>query len=110
MSYDIYLNEETVSGAVVEVGYVGNHTSNTVPMWRKALGFRLAEMANQRAGDCIPHLRRALFNFANPATRDEYTLMNPPNGWGSVGTAEGYLRGMLECCEEHPHARVEISR
>lgn len=100
MSYDVDVGDTVV----------GNMTSNVSPMWTKALGFRLAEMHQQTARRCIPHLQRAVARISDPDTRDEYVQMNPPNSWGDVASAEQYLRDLLRACEHAPTEKVWVSR
>lgn len=109
MSYDGWLMMDTGGPEMAQVAELGNHTSNTSGMWRKALAaagedIRLADTEGRVAGEALPLLRKALAHMVDHP--DEYTPLNPPNGWGNYESATEYLRGVVNACEAHPLARL----
>lgn len=110
MSYWVYLTIDAGGDEDVTVSEAGNMTSNVAPMWTEALGFYLLDMEGWEGSKCIPHLERGIAKMADPETRHEYTAMNPENGWGSVETAEQYLKDVLAACREAPKGKMVISR
>ncbi|WP_030777278.1 hypothetical protein [Streptomyces sp. NRRL S-920] len=110
MSYDIALYIDVDTGGPEPKrfwpGGPGNYTSNVTPMWEKALGYPLRDLADKRAGDCVADLKRAAADMtANPQT---YEAMNPPNGWGDYSGALMYLRDLRDACIAFPDATVDI--
>ncbi|MFE9372275.1 hypothetical protein ACFYM2_21245 [Streptomyces sp. NPDC006711] len=111
MSYDISLYMTVDTGGPEPAEFrpadIGNYTSNVSPMWTKALGHRLADLADAYAGDSFPALQRAV--AAMEAEPDEYRAMNPKNGWGDYDGALNYLRALRDACAAYPKARIYIS-
>ena len=108
MSYDIWLTIDTGGREHATVAEVGNYTSNVSPMWTRALGFPLADLHHKNAGGCIASLVEAVARFEDEP--EEFSKLNPDNGWGDANGAANYLRRLLEACRKHPLARVEIWR
>lgn len=114
MSYDVYIYGPAEPVECFHCGVTSpqqpqlfsrNHTSNTSGMWRKA-GVDLAEIKGKRAGDLIEPLRTAIAHMVdNP---DEYTPMNPENGWGSYESTIKFLRAILAACEEFPEGEMGV--
>lgn len=106
MSYDITLEIDTGGEFLAEVCEVGNHTYNTSQMFFKALGIGLTELSGRNAGETIELLERAVKHMEENA--DEYTPLNPPNGWGSYDTALTYLNRILTACRKHPKSTISV--
>lgn len=105
MSYDIYVAVETGAGEWMEE-YVGNYTYNVGPMFKKALGIRLAELHDVPCLEAIHMLRTAIADMEdNP---EEYKEMDPPNGWGDYAGAVKYLNDIKQACARHPKAVVKV--
>lgn len=106
MSYDVSLYVDTGAGHTVDAAW-WNMTSNVAPMWRAA-GLDLAEFDGKPATELVKPLRNALVELIrNP---DPYRAMNPENGWGSYEGCVAFLQKILAGCDEHPFARVSVSR
>jgi hypothetical protein len=106
MSYDIWLEIDTGGDERANVCDVGNHTSNTSPMWVRALGRSLREYDGRIAGDVADELKAAIAHMhANP---DIYESMNPPNGWGSYDSALIYLQKLWAACKAHPRTIIRM--
>lgn len=111
MSYDISLYITVNTGGPEAAQFcaadIGNYTSNVGPMWTKALGHRLADLADKTGGNSLPALQRAVADMeAEPST---YRAMNPDNGWGCYEGALDYLRQLRDACTTHPNATIRIS-
>ena len=82
MSYDVWMSIDTGGKEPVSVGDSINHTSNTSPMWTKAMGVPLRELDGKTGVEARPILNKGVNEMKrNP---DEYTPMNPENGWGQL--------------------------
>lgn len=113
MSYDIWLTMDTGGPERATVCDVGNHTSNTSPMWRLAFaetGGDWDALTGSLAGDRIEAIAAALGHMRDPDNRAAYEAMNPSNGWGSHASATRYIETLLDACSAHPLARIEVSR
>lgn len=109
MGYDAYMKIDTGGEYPATVAEIGNHTSNTTGMWREALGCPLRDLSGKLGSELIPQLERAVADMRDPARREVYQAMNPPNGWGSHTTATNYLDEILAACREHPKASLYLS-
>lgn len=107
MSYDISLTIDTGGEFLAEVCDVGNHTGNTRPMWDKAISGDFKSLNGKNAGESIELLTLAVKHMEEH--EDEYTPLNPPNGWGSYDTALDYLKKLLRACEDHPKSTIYMS-
>lgn len=107
MSYDIYLTIDTGGEHEATVCEVGNHTSNTRPMWDKALSGDFQDLDGKNAGESIEALTFAVVHMENNSA--EYLPLNPPNGWGNYNSALKYLYKLLRACEENPKATIRMS-
>ena len=58
------------------------------------------------AHDAIPVLTAALADMVEKV--DEYTALNPANGWGKCEHAVETFRLLLQDCEYHPKATVNV--
>lgn len=106
MSYWVSLTIDTGGSEYAELTS-RNMTSNVAPMWRRA-GADLAEFHGRPAADCAPLLRAAVADMAGHPGR--YRPLNPSNGWGDYEGCLEYLRHLLDDCEAHPKAIVQVSR
>lgn len=112
MSYDIYLTMNTGGLERATVCDVGNHTSNTSPMWRHAFaetGGDWDALPGSLAIDQRKAIAAALDHMRDPANRATYEAMNPSNGWGSHASATRYIERLLDACNAHPLAMIEVS-
>lgn len=107
MSYDVWLSAKDALGDWYTPYDVGNYTSNCARMWDDALGYRLADLHERRAGDGIEDLKCAVTRMRTAPER--YEAMNPPNGWGDHKTATEYLERLYEGCRRHPDAKIQVS-
>lgn len=108
MSYDIDLMIDTGTGELHTICDVGNYTSNVSAMWCKALGgFTLSSLNGRIAGECVAMLETAVEHMRN--NPDDYTPMNPRNGWGNYDGATDYLCMLLNACKKHPKTTIIVS-
>ena len=109
MSIDIDL---TINTGIMEtsVVVVGDMTHNVQPMWRKAiketsdLDMNLCDFNGWIASDAHLIIKKALDHMRK--NTEEYTPMNPENGWGSYETAVDYLSDLLIACIDHPTCTI----
>lgn len=111
MSYDIALYVTVDTGGPEPHEFcpadIGNYTANVSGMWAEALGYRLAELKDETAGDYVDDLIRAVADMeANPVKCE---AMNPANGWGDYDGALDYLRRLRDACAAHTKATIYIS-
>lgn len=72
------------------------------PIWRPE------ELGITTARELIEPLREGLTRMkADPA---RFKALNPKNGWGSYDAFIPWIEAYLWACEEHPEARVNVSR
>lgn len=84
-----------------------NVTWNVLGMYSKAVGYQYKELSGRIARDVIEDLKRAIECMeTDPAT---YDALAPSNGWGSRTGFIEHLRALLEQCEAHPSATVDVS-
>jgi len=106
MSYDIQLVIDTGGERPASVTECKSPTYNLAPMFAKALGHSIRDLAGQQAGEVIGTLRDAIAAMEDrPA---DFKKLNPENGWGSYEGALETLRWLLAECLQHPKATVEI--
>lgn len=105
MSYDVDLCTKDVDGNGIGA-FAWNYTSNCAPMWRRA-GANLAAFDGMVARDVAPILAEAIACMkANP---QDYTPMNPRNGWGSYDTLIPALQTLHGAMVKYPSAIVGVS-
>lgn len=111
MSLDFYLDDAktcTACGRGGERLYSANITHNVSPMWiRAGVHEALYRSEGRTAAEIIPALEKGVEHMATHP--DEYTPMNPENGWGSYASALTWLRHVLAACRAHPHAAIRVS-
>ena len=91
----------------VELGAF-NITHNVSPMWVKAGVYDALYNSDRKdAGEILETLREGKVDFI--ADLNEYEKLNPPNGWGTVKDAFGFLESVIALCEKHPKAKIWIS-
>jgi hypothetical protein len=96
----------------IEQVYWRNITHNVGAM-AKAAGvyqhlWRPDEIGIVRASQLIEPLQAGLDRLkADPG---RFAALNPPNGWGSYGGLIEFIEDYLAACEQHPDARVSVSR
>jgi hypothetical protein len=105
MSIDIDLIIHTGKDFAV-VFEVGNMTHNVQPMWRKAIkttsdrDMNLCDFNSWVAFNACGILEKALEHMQY--NENEYTPLNPSNGWGDYDSAVEYLESFLVACKNHP--------
>lgn len=140
MSYDVYFEIDTGAGEAVEVAdrnYTSNVSCMwdkalglpPKPEWNDDGSPRMCRRYNRDtetwseeqsdnwglgllhgapASEAAGVLRRAVERMK--ASPDEYTPMNPDNGWGDYAGALDFLAWCAEMAETHPRAVIRISR
>lgn len=106
MSYDIRLVIDTGGEHPAPVTECKSPTYNLSEMFEEALGCPIRELSGQKAADVIPLLEKATIAMRKAPAK--FKKLNPPNGWGSYEGALESLCWLLEVCQEHPKATVEI--
>ncbi|KQO98387.1 hypothetical protein [Leifsonia sp. Leaf264] len=106
MSYDVTLVAENSEGLFEDL-YWRNHTRNTSQMWRDA-GCDIAEFHGKTAAEFAAALAPAIADIeARPEHHEQYV---PDNKWGTVKTTLLFLHDLLDACNAHPDATVEVDR
>lgn len=85
--------------------FSANHTSNTSRMWRMA-GCDLIKFHGKRAHELTTCLRDAIQVIAT--NQEEYKLLEPENGWGTVLSTLKFLKSVCTACDMYPDAVLEI--
>ncbi len=106
MSYDIRLVINTGGPRPAAVTECKNPTYNLFEMFKLALGRPICELDGMVAGDAILILKNATNHMKKSPAR--FKKLNPKNGWGDYEGALKSLCWLLEMCQEHPLATVEI--
>jgi hypothetical protein len=107
-------HEPTIADQMAETDqvYSGNITHNLNTM-AEAAGiykhlWRPDEIGIELASQLIEPLRAGLKSLRDyPET---YKQFNPENGWGDYDGLVRFVAGYLAACEQHPDARVSVSR
>lgn len=117
MSLDLYLVAYADTGAKeparIEVWH-GNQTHNLTKMAHAADLYTVLWRPEERdppirfAYQAIPLLKAGI--DAMQTTPKRFEALNPENGWGSYGGLLGFAESFLKACEEHPLAKIEVSR
>lgn len=106
MSYDIRLVINTGGERPAAVTDYRGPTYNLGPMFALALGEPIGGLRGQIAVNIIPTLQQAIKSMKRSPAK--FKKLNPPNGWGNYEGALESLCWLLEVCQEHPLATVEI--
>ena len=86
-----------------------NYTHNVTPTWSKAGVYdSLYNSAGMKAGSIVPILEKGVFHMRMHP--EEYTPLNPPNGWGSYDSAVDWLDEVLTVCRKYPEAEIGVSK
>jgi hypothetical protein len=112
MSRDGYMTIDTGGPEPAEVADIGNYTHNVGRMWHRAVAAvsdlpdldATGDMTGAEAGPILAAAARYMDEHP-----DEFTPLNPPNGWGSYGGARAYLWRAATACAEHPKATLRWS-
>ncbi len=92
--------------------YSANTTHNLVPMAEEAGIYKQLwkpeEIGISKAGQLIKPLRAALVLMKARPTR--FKKLNPKNGWGCYDNFVHWIERYLAACEEHPDAKIQVSR
>jgi hypothetical protein len=140
MSYDVYFEIETGAGQVAEIGwrnYTSNVSGmwakalalpekpefnddgsprmcrrydRTADSWtdEQSSNWGLGLLHESPASEAAGVLAEAVERMA--ASPDDYTPMEPDNGWGDYAGALDFLRWVAEMAAMHPGATIRISR
>lgn len=106
MSYDIRLVINTGGKHPAAVTECKSPTYNLCVMFKEALGCPIRELDGRVAGDIVQRLKTATAEMKKYP--DKFRDLNPPNGWGNYEGALESLCWLLEVCQKHPLALVEI--
>lgn len=122
MSYDCYFVTK-IDGNDVTLEECGNYTSNVSSMWRKALA---SATGNPETWDkwcdraCYesvePLFGRDMVDVLDRATSwmrthpEEFTSLDPGNGWGDFDGALRYLETIFEAAKKWPSGMFQVSR
>ena len=95
-----------------KVLYSANITHNLTDMAEEAgiyeTLWRPDELGYKKAKELIPNLTEGLAKLEKDP--DYYKKFNSPNGWGMYEHFVPFVRKLLEACEEHPEAAIDVSR
>jgi hypothetical protein len=75
-------------------------------MFKLALGMPIRQLHGMTAGDAVPILQKAGLEMKRRPAK--FKKLNPANGWGDYEGALETLGWLMEVCQEHPLATVEI--
>lgn len=101
MSYDVSLEHGTMSKDL------GNYTYNCAQMLVKGTGKSLSELDGMKAKKAAPILREGYLYMANHP--EEMKSLEPDNGWGTYSGFKGFIKEILDACEENPDATLTVS-
>ena len=86
-----------------------NITHNVSRMWVKAGIYEdIYNSEGKKASEIVKNLKRGYAEMKHD--KQGYSKLNPENGWGSYERALEFLKGLIEDCEEHPDAIIDISK
>lgn len=112
MSLDIWLELPVDTGnpeVTTTRFYKANYTHNVIDMWSRAGVYHVLYMDEGRpAGDALPVLKAGLLHME--IYPDEYTSLNPKNGWGDYESAREFLARFIAACEEYPKTIISRSK
>lgn len=100
MSYDIGLSVKAENGQYVEftAPEYPHPTYNIGEMLRKCMDWDFKQGEYYRVSEILPNIERGIHELTY--NRKAYVPMNPPNGWGSVGSALEALESINKCIAE----------
>lgn len=108
MSFDVSLQMDVDTGGEKPYQLVlfdGNVTFNLAPMWHKA-GWDFHLVRDRPASEVIHSAESVLFELLlHP---EEYTPLNPANGWGSYDTLVNFFTEFVQALKRHPKSIVRI--
>lgn len=113
MSHDAWLEIDTGGPELAYLTAIGNYTRNVSPMWHKAMTVAAGKdmwiddtegMTGAEASQLFLLAAKHMVN--NP---DDYTPMNPENGWGNYKGALKFLEQCAEQCARNPKAIIRWS-
>lgn len=113
MSYDISIMGADALGDEYEIIEVGNYTYNCGGMFARMfeVGFGYPFRLTQADGVLCDNLLEAMRDGLEywRANRDEFTAMNPTNGWGDEMSALAYMERLYDSCQRFPDGKVSVS-
>lgn len=108
MSYDVSLEMDAGGPSPMDY-YVGNYTSNVVPIWTKAMyGHEFAGFDGRQARECVPYLDEGIRQIETWPER--FRELEPENGWGNLEGAMEYLVKCRDAFLRYPLATVKVCR
>lgn len=117
MSFSCHMAIDTGGDGLACVEDIGNYTGNVGRMWSHALAYAyerdisLDELGPYKylytGAELLPYLDRAVNHMQSYP--EQYTPMNPPNGWGDYEGALVFLSAIRDACKNHPKAMLFIS-
>ncbi len=85
-----------------------NYTSNMSGVWDE-VGIKLRDWDKKPISEIIEALRKGVATI--DADRSAWLHREAPNGWGRIDTMmDGFLKPLLQACEENIEGTIEISR
>lgn len=118
MSLDVYLLDSTLCPncgheVVTEHEVFDANVTHNLGDMAEAAGIYYAlwrpdELGYEHARDLIAPLLTGLTLLRSDPERFE--KFNPSNGWGSYKDFVPWVEGYLAACENHPNARIKVSR
>jgi hypothetical protein len=101
MSYDLRVAVK-VEGCdkyanIAEPDYA-NPTYNLGDMFRACMEWHYKQGKYYRCDEVLPKINHGIQELCTK--RDEYTVYNPPNGWGDIESAKEALRSLRKCIGE----------
>lgn len=109
MSLDFYIIDVGKNTGEEITLFDVNYTHNVTSMWRKAGIYEaLYQSDGKQPREIIKLLIKGMRDMEEK--KEEYSLLNPLNGWGDYNTALNFLRRVIEACKCYPNAKIKISR
>ena len=108
MSWDVSLKMKTGEQSALYHD-VRNVTYNNGHLFAAAgILTGLSYFNGRKAGDCIEILSSAHIYLQNPDNESSLRKLEPPNGWGGLEDAQGFIKNFLDACVEHPGTTIVI--
>lgn len=106
MSYDVSLEINT-GNKYIQVVDCGNYTWNCSMMLVKATGGKsLNKFSGMFCADVIVELGKAIKEIKN--NYEEYSKMNPENGWGDIDSWLRFLDNIVDECKNNTKCKLRV--
>lgn len=108
MGYDVWAEIDTGGSEPATVGDDSlGYTSNVGGMFRKAFGGDgIKDLDGLLCEDAIGSIEEATADMR--FNGDDYSAMNPDNGWGDSKGAREFLVDVWRLCYNHPKATLRV--